>query len=245
MRQQPSASRWAVGVALVLMCTLSAGAQPTMTFEEIGVPVRVTGVLGWCVGPDAAGRMNCVYVSHNQSDGELFLVRVNVETGEATQFASPVFEEGAWACCLGADGRVYLGTIGSHGPSHVLRFDPATDEFIDLGCPAESERYIWTFSPTSDGMIYGGTHGNAKLVEIDTATGALRDLGRLSETDEYSRFTWYGEADRTVYAMIMFVDQHIVAWSRASGRRPLPETTRRVEFPGWDPAAVALSLIHI
>jgi len=234
MRQQPDISRWAVGVGLVLTCTLSAGAQQTMAFEEIGVPVRVTGVLGWCVGPDAGGRMNCVYVSHNQSDGELFLVRVNVETGAVTQFASPVFEEGAWACCLGADGRVYLGTIGSHGPSHVLRFDPATDEFVDLGCPAETERYIWTFSPTSDGMIYGGTHGNAKLIEIDTATGGLRDLGRLSESEQYARFTWYGEADRTVYALIMMVDRHIVAWSRPSGRRPLPETTRRVEFPGWE-----------
>ncbi len=216
----------AIACGYALLCVLWAGAEELMTFEEIGVPIRETAALGWCVGPDAAGRVNCVYVSHDQSDGELFLVRVNVETGEATQFASPVFEEGAWACCLGSDGRVYLGTIGSHGPSHVLRFDPATDEFVDLGCPAESERYIWTFSPTSDGKIYGGTHAGARLIEIDVATGGLRDLGRLCDTEEYSRFTWYGEADRTVYALVMMVDRHIAAWSRDT------ETSQRVEFPG-------------
>jgi hypothetical protein len=216
-----------IALALVLIPTVAL-AEGQMTFEEIGVPIRETGVLGWCVGPDAAGTLNCVYVSHNQNDGELFLVRVNVATGEATQFASPVFEPGAWACCLGADGRVYLGTIGSHGPSHVLRFDPKIDEFLDLGCPAADEHYLWTFSPTRDGMIYAGTHGHAKLVEINTATGELRDLGRMSESEQYTRFTWYGETDRTVYAGVMMVDQHIAAWVRDTGE------VRRVEFPGWE-----------
>jgi len=219
--------------ALLLTCTLTAGAEDLMTFEEIGVPIRETGILGWCVGPDAGGRMDCVYVSHNQMDGDLFLVRVNTQTGEATQFASPVNEPGAWAACLGADGRIYLGTIGSHGPSHVLRFDPATEEFVDLGSPAPTERYIWTFAPTADGKIYGGTHGQARLIEVDTATGALRDLGRLSETEQYARFAWYGEADRTAYALIMMVDLHVAAWSRDSG------LIGRVEFPGWDPEAAA------
>lgn len=212
---------------MALACALSVGAEDLMTFEEIGVPIRETGVLGWCVGPDAAGRMNCVYVSHNQNAGELFLVRVNVQTGEATQFASPVNEPGAWAACMGADRRIYLGTIGSHGPSHVIRLDPATEEFVDLGEPASTERYVWTFSPTSDGKIYGGTHAQARLVEIDTATGALRDLGRLSDSEQYARFTWYGEADRTVYALIMMVDPHFVAWSRDDG------LLGRVEFPGY------------
>ncbi len=215
--------------ALALMlASMVTAAEGQMTFEEIGVPIHETGVLGWCVGPDAAGRNTCVYVSHNQDDGELFLVRVNVETGEVKQFASPVFEPGSWACCVGADGRVYLGTIGSHGPSHVLRFDPASDEFVDLGSPAQDERYLWTFSPTSDGMIYAGTHGHARLIEINTATGALRDLGRLSDDEQYSRFTWYGEADRTVYAGIMMVDKHIAAYLRDTGE------VRRVDFPGWE-----------
>lgn len=210
-------------IALLPLALLPAGA---MTFEKVGTPVRETGILGWCVGPGPTGRETCVYVSHNQNAGELFLVRVDTETGEAKQFASPVNEPGAWAACRGTDGRIYLGTIGSHGPSHVLRFDPATEAFEDLGEPAESERYIWTFAPTSDGRIFAGTHAGARLIEIDTATGQLQDHGRLSADEQYARFLWYGEADRTVYALIMMVDIHYVAWSRDRG------LLGRVEFPG-------------
>ena len=122
-----------------------------------------------------------------------FLVSVNTESGEVKQYASPIEEPGAWACCLAADKRVYLGATGSHGPTQVLlRFDPRDETFVSLGCPAPSERYLWTFSPPPDGMIYAGTHGHAKLVEINTITGELTDLGRMSEVDEYTRYTWYG-----------------------------------------------------
>jgi outer membrane protein assembly factor BamB len=190
------------------------------------VPVKETGVLGWCVGPDAAGRNNTVYISHNQNDAALFLVALNAETGDATQYASPIHEPGAWACCLAADGRIYLGAIGSSGPSQVLRFDPRTETFVSLGTPSRTERYLWTFSPTSDGMIYAGTHGNAKLVAINTKTDELTDLGRLSDADQYTRYTWYGESDRTVYTAVYFTDQHIVAYLRDTGEK------MRVHFPG-------------
>ena len=217
-------------VAAVLLTTGMSGLRPTsaaqMTFEEIGVPVKETGVLGWCVGPDTAGKLNTIYISHNQIDGALFLVSVNTESGEVKQYASPIEEPGAWACCLAADKRVYLGATGSHGPTQVLRFDPRDETFVSLGCPAPSERYLWTFSPTPDGMIYAGTHGHAKLVEINTITGELTDLGRMSEVDEYTRYTWYGEADRTVYAAVYFTDKHIVAYLRDK------QAKVRVDFPG-------------
>jgi len=109
---------------------------------------------------------------------------------------------------------VYLGTTGKHGPPHVLRFDPRTDEFIDLGCPAPTEDCLWTFSPTPDGMIYGGTSPGAHLVEIDTRTAAMRDLGPLTESGMCSRFTWYGPADRTVYSLMLTVPPAVVAWGR-------------------------------
>jgi len=222
---------WHIHLAVAFLLAGLSGVQPMravqMTFEEIGVPVRETSVLGWCVGPDAAGKLNTVYISHNQVDGALFLVSVNVETGAVKQYASPIEEPGAWSCCLAADKRIYLGVTGSHGPSQVLRFDPGDETFVSLGRPSQSERYLWTFSPTSDGMIYAGTHGHAKLVEINTATGELTDLGRMSEVDEYTRYTWYGEADRTVYAAVYFTDKHIAAYLRDTRAKT------RVEFPGW------------
>jgi len=208
---------------LVLMMVAAASGE--MRFEELGVPIRETSVLGRCIGPDATGKMNTFYLSHNQEGGTLFLVALNVETGEARQYSAPVGEPGSWACCRGADGRIYLGTYYA---AHVLRFDPKTEEFVDLGRPAESEGYLWTFSATSDGKVYGGTYGRAKLIEIDTETGELSDLGRMSETEMYAHHTWYGEADRTVYCTIRMVDEHIAAYVRDSGEK------KRVNFPGWE-----------
>ncbi len=212
---------------VLCMATLAVTSAPAMrmSFEELGVPVREASVLSWCIGPDAAGKMNTVYLSHNQQGATLFLVALNVETGEAKQYPAPVDETGAWACCRGADGRIYLGTYYT---GRVLRFDPKTEEFVDLGRASSTETYLYKFSPTSDGKIYAGSYGHAKLIEIDTATGKLSDLGRMCETEMYTRATWYGEKDRTVYCVVQTVDPHIAAYVRDTGEK------KRVRFPGWE-----------
>jgi outer membrane protein assembly factor BamB len=215
---------WALPVGLALTATACCAA-PSMTFEELGAPVRIAGGLGVGMGPDENGKRNTLYIPHNKGGGLMFLVALNLETGRSRQYTSPADMYGAWAVTPGADGRVYIGTCDPQ--ACVLRFDPKTEEFVNLGAP-EGETYFWNFAATPDGKLYGGTYPGAKLIEIDTATGKLNDLGRMSDTEMYNRTVLYGKADDTLYCAIGMVDPQIVAYRRDTGKH------FRMQFPGSD-----------
>lgn len=162
-------------------------------FEPLGIPVRVGGLMGCLVGPagkgpGAAGG-EALFFNFNQLSGNLFLVQVDPETGEARQFDAPE-GPGAWAQVVGPDGRIYLGTWSG---ALILRFDPeAPERGIEVvGKPSPTEDYIWQYAVAPDGWIYGCTYPNAKLIRFRPADAiadvAMEDLGRMHPTEMYAR----------------------------------------------------------
>src|ERR1051325_3763617 len=127
--------------AVCLIAPLLPGADSR--FESLGIPVRVGGLMGCIPGPDGHGG-EALYFNMNQTGGTLFLVQVNLDTGEARQFNAPV-GAGAWAFIVGPDDKIYLGTWES---GWLLCFDPKQPDkgIINLGKPSPSETYLWQFA---------------------------------------------------------------------------------------------------
>ena len=223
---------------LGVLATLAV-AQPTNEgrWEDLGIPVRVGGLMGCVVGPNGHGG-EALYFNFNQAGAPLFLVQVDPDTGEAKQFNAPE-GPGAWAFIVGPDDRIYLGTWES---GWLLRFDPAHPEqgIKNLGKPAESESYMWQFATGKDGKIYSCTYPNAKLVSHDPVTGKSEDLGRMHPREMYARSVAAG-ADGLIYVAIGTQEGDIVAFDpKTRGHHSVLPDSLRAQ-PQADTGAVSLA----
>jgi outer membrane protein assembly factor BamB len=194
-------------------------------FEDLGIPIRKAGTMGFIVGPDKSGTQDLLYCNFNQDGGTLFLVVVDPDTGEAHQYNAPE-GPGAWAEVLGPDNKIYLGTWDG---GLILRFDPGQPEkgIEVVGKPSETETYIWQYAIGKDGKLYGCTYGNAKLISYDPKTGEMADLGRMDETQMYTRSVAAGPSGK-IYAGVGTQRANVVAYDPATGEHKsiLPDEHR-------------------
>ena len=114
---------------------------------------------------------------------------------------------------VGADGQVYVGTVGH---AHILRVDWETKSLVDMGRPSETEQYIWQLAEGTDGKLYGCTYPQAKLVRFDPATGEGEDLGRMDDEELYARYV-AADDNGFVYVGIGMSKRHLVAYEIATG----------------------------
>jgi outer membrane protein assembly factor BamB len=185
-------------------------------FRNLGVPVR--DAICWRVfaGPGKDGSRDTLYLSYGQFNASLFLYAVNPNTGEGRQYNGPLSSEmGSWGFTLDHDNRIYLGTYYN---AHLLRFDPKTETWEDLGRPCgESESFICGLTTSPDGKIWGGTYPSARLFCYDPKTGLTRDFGRM-DPDQFYCYPTAGD-DGTIYCTILFAKKDLVRFD------PRTETT--------------------
>ncbi|MDX9976096.1 MAG: hypothetical protein RBU21_24170 [FCB group bacterium] len=225
---------------------LAVTASATAPFEELGVPIRKAGLMGFIVGPGPTEGSERLYFNFRQDGGKLFLVAVDPDTGEAQQFKSPL-GTGAWGFIVGPDNRIYLGTHEGIDPAdsgRILVFDPKQPEkqIQDVGRPAESESYLWMFTNGPDGKIYGCTYPTAKLVSYDPKTNQMADLGVMDPDQKYSRSICTGP-DGRIYLGIGFGKANVIAYNPKTGEhksvlpdeyRKAPEQTVASVYTGED-----------
>ena len=101
------------------------------------------------------GARDTIYISFAQYQAPLFLLAVNPNTGECKRFNGPLSSEmGSWGFTVDQGNRIYLG---SHYGAHLLRFDPKTEKWDDLGQPGgEKESFICSITTAPDGKVWGG-----------------------------------------------------------------------------------------
>src|SRR5205807_10616038 len=107
--------------------------------------------------------------------------------------------------------------VGTLSSAHILRLDPGTGEFTDMGRPSPTEQDSWRLAQGSGHKLYGGTYPSAKIVRFDPATGKGEDLGRMDPTEEYAR-TLAASDDGFVYTGIGTSKAHLVAYEIATGQ---------------------------
>ncbi len=190
--------------------------NPSHAFRDLGIPVREAICWASFVGPGKSGKRDTLYLSFGQYQAPLFLLAVNPDTGEVRQFNGPLSSEmGSWGFAFVQDGRIYLG---SYYGAHLLRFDPKTEQWEDLGQPAgDKESFICSLTTDQDGKIWGGTFPSAKLFSYDPKTGRVQDYGRM-DPDQFYCYPKAGE-DGLIYCSIQFEKIDIVVFDPKSKAR--------------------------
>ena len=212
MRDLWMKNRWAALSGLVLaFLSLILILFPSMSlaFRNLGTPVREAVCWGAYAGPGKTGKTDTIYLSFAQYDAPLFLLAVNPDTGDVKQFNGPLSSEmGSWGFTLDHEKRIYLG---SYYQAHLLRFDPRTEKWEDLGQPAgEKESFVCRLTTAPDGKIWGGTYPSANLFYYDPETGERENVGRM-DPDQFYCYPTAGE-DGLIYNAIQFEKTDIVVF---------------------------------
>ena len=177
--------------------------------KDLGVPVSEPVIWGAYAGPGKTGTLDTIYLSFSQYDAPLFLLAVNPDTGQMRQFNGPLSSEmGSWGFTVDHENRIYLG---SYYNAHLLRFDPKTEKWDDLGQPGgEKESFICRVTTAPDGKIWGGTYPSAKLFSYDPKTGVFENFDRM-DPDQFYCYPTAGE-DGLIYCAIQFEKMDIVVF---------------------------------
>ena len=215
--------RFRVLVLFLAFLTLGPFSKISFAQKDLGVPVREAICWGTFVGPGKTGAMDTIYLSFGQYEAPLFLLAVNPDTGQTRQFTGPLSSEmGSWGFTIDHENRVYLGSYYS---AHLLRFDPKTEKWEDLGQPAEeTESFICKITTARDGKIWGGTYPSAKLFSYDPRTGVTENFGRM-DPDQFYCYPTAGE-DGLVYCAIQFEKMDIVVFD--------PEKKTKTSLIPWE-----------
>ncbi len=177
--------------------------------RDLGIPVRDAICWGVHAGPGKTGEMDTVYLSFGQYNAPLFLLAVNPNTGEMRQFNGPLSSEmGSWGFAIDHENRIYLG---SYYNAHLLRFDPKTECWEDLGQPGgEKESFVCALTTAPDGKIWGGTYPSTNLFSYDPKTGESEHFGRM-DPDQFYCYPTAGE-EGLIYCAIQFEKTDIVVF---------------------------------
>jgi hypothetical protein len=199
-------------IPVLVFLILNPFLQISFAQRELGIPVREAMIWGAHLGPGKTGEMDTIYLSFGQYNAPLFLLAVNPNTGEMKQFNGPLLSEmGSWGYTVDQENRIYLG---SYYYARLLRFDPKTEKWEDLGRPGgETESFICALTTAPDGKIWGGTFPSAKLFSYDPKTGVSEDFGGV-DPDQFYCYPTAGE-DGLIYCAIQFEKMDVVVFDPA------------------------------
>jgi hypothetical protein len=216
-------------IPILVFFILSILPQILFAQRDLGIPVREPVVWGAYVGPGKEGNLDTIYLSFGQYEAPLFLLAVHPDTGQMKQFNGPLSSEmGSWGYTVDHENRIYLG---SYYHAHLLRFDPKTEKWEDLGRPGgETESFICALTTTPDGKIWGGTFPSAKLFSFDPKTRVTQNYGRM-DPDQFYCYPTAGR-DGLIYCAIRFEKTDIVVFDpvKETGTSLIPFNERR---SGW------------
>lgn len=213
-------------VFFFLFISMNLHPRISFTFSNLGIPVRDAICWGGHIGPGKTGERDTIYVSFGQYQAPLFLLAVNPNTGQIRQFNGPLSSEmGSWGFTVDQENRIYLG---SYYNAHLLRFDPRTERWDDLGQPGgEKESVVCALTTGPDGRIWGGTFPSTNLFSYDPKTGKSENFGRV-DAEQFYCYPTAGE-DGLIYCAIQFEKVDIVVFDpdRKSKISLIPAENRR------------------
>ena len=209
--QERAKTRGSIKLLLFLFLFLIFYCPPksSFAFRNLGTPVKEVICWGVHAGPGKEGKKDTIYLSCAQYQAPLFLLAVNPDSGEMKQFNGPLSSEmGSWGFAVDHEDRIYLG---SYYHARLLRFDPKTERWDDLGQPGgQTESFICALTTAPDGKIWGGTYPSAKLFSYDPKTGESEEFGRMDPDQFYCYPTAGG--DGLIYCAIQFGKMDIVVF---------------------------------
>ena len=181
------------------------------TARDLGIPVKGVSWARLHPGRTADGQASLL-ASMCQSNGGLFVLEIDLETGHCRQHRvrdgiNSTFSSASWRSLL--SGILY---VGSGWDAHLHRFDANHPErgIEDLGRydPSQEASSPFALTETPDGAIWIGTYAGARLSKYDPASGEFTAFGRMDETDHY--LYPLGGDDGSLAALVKFSRPHLV-----------------------------------
>jgi len=192
--------------------------------REIGVPVKSVNWVKLHPGQDLSGTA-WLFTTMGQQADNLFVLKINPKTGETQQFLSPVpgsnYPTATW---LSRDGKLY---IGSSYAGHLLCFDPANDQLVDLGpIHAGQATFPCRIDEDRQGRLWIGSYGTADLTCYDPQQKSFTHYGRMDDVDMYN-YPLVNH-DGTIACVIRQTKPHVVLFDPSEERKKIigPVTTK-------------------
>jgi hypothetical protein len=209
-----------VPALLSLLAAVNCG-RPSIRLAEnplirdIGIPVQSVNWVRLHNGSDAVGKP-AVYATMGQTADNLFLLRIDPETGEFAQYLSKVPESNyPTATLMSRSGKLYVGAAYA---GHLLCYDPSANRFDDLGAlnPGKAS-FPCAIDEDADGTLWIGSYGTADLTSYDPRTGAFKRYGRMDEVDMYNYPMV--NSDGMICNRIMMTAPHLVVLDPKTGEK--------------------------
>lgn len=118
-------------------------------------------------------------------------------------------------------GRLYLG---QNLPGHLVRYDPETDAFTDLGPAFEQSTIVFRMAETPDGKLALAGNHPAELSVYDPESGRFRRYGRIGKADNGYCYELGVQGDYVYGATRGKSPWELVAVNRTTGERTLLAT---------------------
>ncbi|MBI2192710.1 MAG: hypothetical protein HYU36_12075 [Planctomycetes bacterium] len=182
------------------------------SIRDLGIPVRSVNWVHLHAGRTAAGKP-CLLATMGQQGDNLFVLRIDPETGELRQFVSPVpksnFPTAVW---MSRSGRLYVGAAYA---GHLLALDPEGEQLEDLGAiHAGAATFPCRMEEDESGRIWIGSYGTADLTCYDPDRGEFIRYGRMDDVDMYN-YAFVGEGGRLA-CLIRMTRPHVVVFDPAT-----------------------------
>lgn len=168
---------------------------PSGELTDLGSPISSLTVVEGDFGHLPDGRF-AVYAAPMGENAELNISTVvNGPNTSLGRHAMPG-ASGSPMVTVGPDGRVYSATFYE---GHLFRWDPASEEMVDLGRAPGGATYLYGLSVAADGTVYGGSYPEATVWSYRDGVG-FTDLGvRIPD-------------DRVQYSRVVYDPDHHALW---------------------------------
>ncbi|GAB5559579.1 MAG: hypothetical protein SynsKO_12260 [Synoicihabitans sp.] len=205
-------------IAVILTCAFGAilPLSGETKIHDFGATVRGLSTVRLHPGAGANGESSLLMSAGQKATG-IFVVDINLETGECRQFGANWDKANYVPSSYRSlsSGILYLGS-GYSG--HLHRYDPAQPErgLEDLGAiDPDLAIYPTGMDEAPDGTIWVGAYPGAALTKFDPKTDTFTRYGRLDPDDKYL-YPLCG-SDGTIAAQVKAITYRVVVFDRETG----------------------------
>lgn len=153
---------------------------------------------------------------------DMFILRLNLETGEAVRLDTPGCGYGIVAT---REGRVFIGTSLSPG-ARLFEYHVEQNSLEEIA-KIESEEALYWLAEAPDGSIYGGTYPSTLLIRYQPDSRYLENLGRMSPDQTHNLYGAVSPGGK-VYSGIGMKTQSLIEYDPSTGK------TRNIWPQEWE-----------
>ena len=181
----------------------------------IGAPVQSVNWVRLHAGRNNDGDTR-IYATMGQKAGNLFVLQIDPENGDARQFF-PAASKANYPTATLMSSKEFL-YIGSAYAGRLHCFDYQQDALEDLGAINQgSASFPCRMDEDANGVIWIGSHPTADLTSYNPHSRIFTRHGRMDVVDYYNYPLV--NADGTIACQIMFTRPHVVVYDPETGNK--------------------------